>query len=302
MRGTSLRRVLALASIVATAALTAACVPPGPVTAPPVPTGNFNFTANQVTVNSSQDYDGPCLFGVCISQPEDEPYVINIGFRVQVGVPGSASTQVVKGDNQWSGLFDQGPGEGDTDVFDAGQSAKVSFNNVPLLDVTDLAFASNHLTITGVWSWAMEADLLGVSGLADASADALKTVLNQFIASSSGSTDASTLINLVLDAITDNLLPSLGGLAASFIPFAGDDALGSRIYIGLGTRGTLSSIADSAISGVSVPSIAIPVLKIPPDILGGQIVTLGNKAFNGQVMQTSGQQGKHTYNLSFNQT
>jgi hypothetical protein len=291
------RRGIALATIVAAASLVAACTPTGPITAPSVPKGNFSFTANQVTVNESQDKT--CLL-VCVGA-NDEPYVINIGFSVQVGKANSATTQVVVGDNQWSGAFDQGPGEGGTDVFDAGQSAKVSFNNVPLLDVADLAWTTNHLTVTGVWSWAMEADLLGVSGLATASADALKSVLNSTLASTSGSTDANALINQVLSAITDNLLPALGGLVASFIPFAGDDALGSRIYIGLGTRGTLQSIADSAVAGVSIPPIAIPVLDVPPDILGGSIVTLGNKAFNGQVMQTSGQQGKHTYNLSFNQ-
>jgi hypothetical protein len=291
------RRVIALATIVATAAMVAACTPSGPITAPAVPKGNFTFTANQVTVNESQDKT--CLL-ICVGA-NDEPYVINIGFSVQVGKANSATTQVVVGDNQWSGVFDQGPGEGQTDVFDAGQSAKVSFNNVPLLDVSDLAWTTNHLQISGVWSWAMEADLLGVSGLADASADAIKSVLNNVLASSSGSTDANTLINLVLGAITNNLLPALGGLVASFVPFAGDDALGSRMYIGLGTRGTLKSIADSAIAGVTFPSIAIPVLKIPPDILGGSIVTLGSKAFNNQVMQTSGQQGKHTYNFSFNQ-
>jgi hypothetical protein len=297
MRGQSLRRVIALASIVATAGLVAACTPNGPITAPSVPKGNFTFTANQVTVNESQDET--CFF-VCVGA-NDEPFVINIGFSVQVGKANSATTQVVTGDNQWSGVFDQGPGEGSTDGFEPGQQASVPFNNVPLLDVSDLAWTSNHLAVTGVWSWAMEADLLGVGGLATASADALKAVLNSTIAASSGSTDANALISLVLSAITNNLLPSLGGLVASFVPFAGDDALGSRIYIGLGTRGTLKSIADAAVAGVSIPNIAIPLLDVPPDILGGSIVTLGNKAFNGQVMQTSGQQGKHTYNLSFNQ-
>ena len=60
-------------------------------------------------------------------------------------------------------------------------------------------------------------------------------------------------------------------------------------------------ILDMTIVNVSIPTIAIPLLDVPPDILGGSIVTLGNKAFNGQVMQTAGQDGKHTYNLAFTQ-
>src|SRR4051794_24249319 len=101
MRGQSLRRVLALASIVATASLMAACTPSGPITAPSVPKGNFSFTANQVTVNESQDKT--CII-FCVGA-NDEPFVINIGFSVQIGKANSATTQVVTGDNQWSGIF-----------------------------------------------------------------------------------------------------------------------------------------------------------------------------------------------------
>ena len=80
-----------------------------------------------------------------------------------------------------------------------------------------------------------------------------------------------------------------------------DDGIGSRFYVGIGARGTLASILDSSIGGTSFPSLAIPVVKVPPDIDGGAIFTLGNKSFTNQVMINGGVDGKHTYSFSLSQ-
>jgi hypothetical protein len=60
-------------------------------------------------------------------------------------------------------------------------------------------------------------------------------------------------------------------------------------------------ILDSSIGGTSFPSLAIPVVKVPPDIDGGAIFTLGNKSFTNQVMTNGGVDGKHTYSFSLSQ-
>jgi hypothetical protein len=288
MRGKSLRRVIALASIVATAGLMAACTPTGPITAPSVPNGNFNFKADTVRVDASQDKT--CVI-ICVNT-SDEPYVINIAFSVKFGVPNSAVTQVVVGDETDS------IGEGSTHTMTGGEQAVTPLNGVPLLDVGDLAWTTNHLAIAGVWSWAMEADFTGVSGLATTAADAIRNILNQYIASSSSPTDANAIIDILLDAVGDNIFPALGSFLSSIVPFIGDDGMGSRFYVGIGARGTLASILDQAIAGTTFPSIDIPVVKVPPDIRGGAIFTLGNKTFPGQVMNNGGVDGQHTYQYS----
>ena len=288
MHGQSVRRVIALASIVAAAGLMAACTPQGPITAPSVPKGNFVFKADSVRVDSSQDKT--CVI-LCVNT-SDEPFVINIAFSVTFGVPNSATTQVVTGSEGDS------TGEGSTQILTGGEQAATSLNGVPLLDVADLAWTTNHLTVAGVWSWAMEADFLGVGGLATTAADAIRGVLNSTIANSSSPTNADAIVDILLSAIGDNIFPALGGILASVVPFLGDDGMGSRFYVGIGARGTLASIIDQAVVGTSFPSLPIPVVKVPPDIKGGAIFTLGNKTFPGQVMNNGGVDGQHTYQFS----
>ena len=302
MHRMNLRRGLALVAVLATTGLMAACTPP---TSSGAPKRNFTFTADSVFINQSQDFTGPCILGVCVSPAKDEPFVINIGFSVDVGKANSATSSVVVGDNAWSGAFDQGPAEGTGVSFSGGQQAAYTFSQVPLLQFSDIlanavlpAAQQNHLRVAGVWTWAMEADLIGVGGLAGATSDVIKNALNTFVAGSGSGSTANAFIQSIIDAILDNLLPALGSLVGSIIPFAGDDYMGSRMYIGLGVRGDLKSALTSILSGVSVPSIDLPVI---PDLLGGKIVALGTQSFTGQVFNQPSQ-GKHTYTLSLTQS
>jgi hypothetical protein len=232
----------------------------------------------------------------------DEPYVINIGFTVQIGKANSATDAVVVGDNQWSGIFDQGPGEGDTASMTGGASGAVTFANVPVLDVGDLLNTNNHLEVAGVWAWAMEADLLGVSGIATTAGAAIKSVLNSTLATGSLPSDTSQIVNSIIGVLGSNIFPLLGSGLASIIPFAGDDAIGSRFYIGLGVTGTLKTIIDAATASVTFPTLSIPVLSDPPDIDGGAIFSLGNQTFSNQVMTNGGVSGKHTYTYTMTQS
>jgi hypothetical protein len=288
MKQRPIQRGFALMSIVALVGLAAACVPPsGPAT------GNFSFSATSVTVNASNDKT--CVFGLCVNT-SDEPYVINVGFTVQIGVANSATDSVVVGDVAPS------TGEGSTHTFTGGEQGTINFPNVPLLDVADLLNTNNHLEIAGVWSWAMESDLFGVSGLATTAGDAIKTALNSTLAAGSLPSDPSQIVSSILGVLGSNLFPALGGLIGSVIPFAGDDAIGSQIYIGLGVTGTLKTVIDAATAGATFPSLAIPVLSVPPDIDGGAIFSLGNQTLSNQVMTNGGVQGQHTYTYTLAQS
>ncbi len=86
MKQTKLRRgVSALAAGAAIALFATSCTPP------PAPSGqNWSVKATHVTVNDSQDET--CVI-ICVNR-EDEVYVLNIGWRVKIGQPGSAQTFV----------------------------------------------------------------------------------------------------------------------------------------------------------------------------------------------------------------
>jgi hypothetical protein len=299
-----MRRGLALASIVMSVGLMAACTPTGPITAPAVPKGNFQFKALSATNVSSNDESG-CIFGVCINPSTDEPYPINIAFTVQIGKPNSATAQAVVGQQHWDWFnpFSQGPDEGQTHTFVAGaEQAPVNLSNIPLLDVSDLAWTTNHLTVAGVWSWAYEGDTdpIGPGGMANTIAAAVKTALNQTLALGSLPSDTNQIVNSILGVIGANLFPTIGSFFAGLVPW-GDDAMGSRMYIGLGVRGSLKTIIDATAGAATFPSVAVPLVSSPPDINGGAIYSLGTKAFNNQAMTNGGIQGQHNYNLSLTQ-
>ena len=288
VRRSALTGVLAATGLMATA-----CPPMEP---PVIPSQNFTFKANSVTVNTSND-KGVCVLGVCVPPARDEPFVINIGFKVTIGQPNSATTQIITGDNAWPGLIQQGPGEGSSHTFTGGQQAITPLSNIPMLDVLDLA-GGQKLTVAGVWSWGMEADLYSPGGIT-ASANVLRTALNQFLAGGAPITDANQIVTIILNALgVGGVFSYLGANLGSI--FFGDDAIGSKLYIGVGTRGALSDIVQGSAGSAVFPSIDIPVVNVPPDIRGGAIFSLGagDRTLSGQSFTNGGVSGRHTYSFS----
>ena len=267
----------------------------GRPTPTPPPTQNFTFKADSVTVNSSND-KGPCLFGVCVPPAKDEPYVVNIAFKVTIGEANSASTTIVTGDNHWPGALDQGPGEGSSHTFAGGEQAATTLSTT-MLDVADLA--TNKLQIAGVWSWGMEADLYSPGGI-EAAANTLKTALNTALGGGTLPSDTGAIVSMILNAIggVNGVFSFLGANLGSI--FFGDDAIGSKLYIGVGARGALSSIIQSTAGGAAFPSIDLPLVTVPPDIRGGAIFSLGagDRVLSGQSMTNGGVAGQHTYQFS----
>lgn len=267
--------------------LAASCAPTAPGGG--IATTNWSFKGTSVKVNSSQDAIYDPIFGACIAIPncKDEPYLLNIGFRVKIGVPGSAQVFVVN--PRTDAPENVAPGQ-TVNVVGTAAESKTTFNGVQALDLLDLGDPNNHLEITGTFVWASEEDSIGNGLMADGVAGVLKDALNATIGSANlTDLDASFIIDLILD----NIGGAFGILANNFPTLGfGDDILGSGMYIGIGATGTLGAALDGVIGSTAFPTISIPVL---PDITGGGFYTLtGPKTFT----QTfTGGGGQHTWTM-----
>jgi hypothetical protein len=267
--------------ILAVMGIAASCAPPPPAAV------NWSFRGTNMTVNDVQDE--VCVL-ICVNT-EDEPYLLQVAFKVTIGQANSAQAWKVKGSTLPS------TGKNQSRTLTGGQQATVNFTNVRPLDVLSALNSNNKLDIVGTYTWAAEEDFFdSLSGGADAVANLLKSALNSTLASASLPSDANALINLVLDLLFRNL-GSAFQLIASNIPCLGtcDDVLGGRVYVGIGATGSLATILDSVISGVSFPTLnLIGDNSVPPNIQGGALYTLGGpKTFAGQVFTGAG--GRHTY-------
>ena len=127
---------------------------------------------------------------------------------------------------------------------------------------------------------------------ADGVAGLLEDALNSTLAAGSLPSDAS----LILDLVLDNILGALGLLAHNIPLFGlGDDVLGGALYVGIGAKGDLANIINSAIGNTPPITFAIPILDLPPDIVGGGFFTMKNSKSFTQTFSGAG--GTHTYNF-----
>ena len=269
-------------AVLAVSLLAAACTTPPP--SPTDPT-NFQFRATKVTVQTTND---TFIYGT-----RDEPFVYNLWFRVRLGEEGSAQAGVA-GDRSWA----VGPlGAGQSSTLSPGAGGAVDFNGVKLLDWNQIADGNNHLEIVGMWSWAMEQDDISVGGLPRNAASLLEDALNATLAKGGLPEDPKDLVDLILGP--QNLGRTFSLLAGSLfgsIPGFPDDGIGSRFYLGLGTRGTLGQIVEDTAGTVAFPTIGIPWVTVPPDIGGGKIFSLDrDHFFSGEAFDQGN--GRHLYDL-----
>lgn len=276
-------RLAVAVAVLATMGIAASCAPP------PAPNNEtWTFRADSVTINDSQDEIRDPFFGLCIAIPncDDEPYTLNIGFRVKIGKAGSAQAFVVNNRTDAPSVS-----EGSTVDLVGNQENAAVFNNVKALDVIDVLNTNNKLEVVGVYSWASEEDLIGNGVAADAVANIFRDALNATLATSSLPSDAG----LILDLVLDNILGSLGLLAQNIPLFGlGDDVLGGGLYLGIGAKGDLANIIDGVIGNTPPITFDIPILNLPPDIVGGGFFTLGGPSTFTQTYSGAG--GTHTYN------
>ncbi len=285
--------------LVSTALMATACPDTLPVYGGP-PTGNRTFQATSVTVNSDNDGFALNCFDGC-----DEPRVLNIGFRVKIGVANSADAQVVYGDNPWPGLIQQGLESGESLNFTGGERGAITFNNVALPDILDLAQGAS-VELAGVWAWKVEDDgVLSASptALANAIASALEEVLNETVAASALPSDPNAIVGLIIGAIGNiNFFDGDCGRRSAPCCRASSpttsSAAGCTSVSGRAVRSPRSSTARP-LAWPSRPS-AIPLLSWPPDIGGGSIFSLGvgTKSFSNG-FTNAGVDGQHTTSYTF---
>lgn len=282
-----------LAAFIIVTMVAAACTPP-----PPPTVKDWEFKSTRVTVVEANDCLRDPIFGGCVigTSFTDEAYVLNVAFRVKIGVANSASTWVAG-----SRANDTSVSQGNSANLSGAAQNKVTFSNVSTLDVANLA--DNNLEVVGTYTWVMEKDTVGVGGAANDVADILEDALNSTLASATGVTDP----NLILDLIFDNLFNSFTLLLAN-IPLLGlgDDALGGGFYIGIGAKGGLATTLENLLSGFTPPTFSVPVLELPPDIQEVGVFTMeSTKTFVGQQFDanpcTFAQCGIHRYNFQANE-
>lgn len=278
----------ALIGIITALGLTAAACAPSPGGgAPPSPI-NWSFKGTGMTVNNVQDE--VCII-FCVNTA-DEPYLIQVAFRVRIGQPGSAQASVVTGSTLPS------TSAGQSRILSGGEQAAAVFNGVQPLDVLDALNSNNKMDIVGTYTWAAEEDTINsLTGGANSIASIFTSALNATLAAGTlPNGDVNALIGLIFDALFDNIGTPFNLILAN-IPCFGlcDDVLGGAVYVGIGATGTLASIIDTALASTTVPNIAIPLVDIPPDIQGGGLYTMGGTKNFSQVF--SGADGVHTYSF-----
>ena len=280
MKSSARRRVAIGVVSVLIAAILASCSTP--VGQTPAAT-NFRFQANRVKVVNHND---TFLYG-----NRDEPFVYNLWFRVKVGVPNSAQVGLVGSrDNAIDDL-----GDGESKALVGAQQATVDYNDVQLMDVGDLLNTNNHLEIVGTWTWAMDEDDISVGGVADDTLTVMRNALNATVAAGSIPTDTNALVGQILGDF-GTAFNLIAGALFSSIPGLPDDTIGSRFYIGVGAKGTLSDIIDATVPDSVFPTVQIPVVSVPPDIGGGQIFSLGqNRSYVGETFDQG--DGRHDYDV-----
>jgi len=278
-------RFALIALVAAFAAVAAACAPPTTPGGPPAPI-NWSLKGTNMTVNDSQDET--CVI-ICVNR-EDEPYLLQIAFRVRIGEPNSAQAWVVKGDTLPS------TGAGGSRVLTGGEQAKVDFNGVQPLDVLDALNPSNKMDVVGTYTWAAEEDQINsLSTGAGSVATIFKSALNSTLAAGTLPTgDANALVNMVFKALFGNIGTPFN-LIVSNIPCVGlcDDVLGGALYVGIGATGTLANVIDGVLGSTTIPAINIPLVDVPPDVQGGGLFTMGSTKNFTQTFTGAG--GQHTY-------
>lgn len=289
-------RAFAVAIVAAIGLVAAACAPTAPGGGGQPAPINWKFEGDSVTVNNSQD---ETCFILCVNK-KDEPYLLQIAFKVTIGEPGSAQAwRVGSGSNAHdesiSNAFTGHLGVGESYTFVGAERATATFTGIQPLDVLDALNPNNKMDIVGVYSWSMESDLVSYDNAADSIAAIFGNALNATLAEGTLPSDEQALVDMVIDLLFNNIGNAFSVLLAN-VPLlgAGDDTLGGAVYLGLGATGVLGSAIDAVLGGVSIPNLTLlGDNKIPPGIQGGKMFTMtGAKSFN----QTfTGADGQHTY-------
>lgn len=295
-------RVRPLAAVVvsllcALGLVAAACAPPPPPAAP-----SFTFKATSVTAIDQTEF----IWGV---NRYDEPYLANIWFRVKIGVANSAQAGVVStrsaspepevckvGNQGGFGYCDAGT---ETYALSGAQQGQYTFGNVSRPDILDLLNPANTVEVVGVWSWAMEEDWVG-NPLPGTLATTIQSVLNATLAQGTIPGDVNDLAQVIIDDLGNAI--ALGGsallnLLTSFLFGIGDDLLSSRMYVFVGSTGTLAGLLDAASVDLTGFNLDVQSAGIP-NIAGVTIRSTNPTSLTNQAYVGAGADHRYDYSTS----
>lgn len=257
-----MRKVSIIGALVAALALVAAaCTPP----AGPAPV-NWKVSPNSIKVIDPEDADAG-----------DEPYVIQIGFRSKIGVPGSAQTQIASQCYARQVPATDTGTPGSTVAVPAG-SADVAFGAVQNLDIGDVLLELAPFEIFGTIAFVVERDGLFPDSCALSDVfgsllvDPLRDVLNLVVAASPVPPTQEQLIQLIVDSL-DNVLGALFGIIGTVLEGLGnpDDVIGIGIQALLPTSGAFTDLLNTAlgVAGFFNPEFQngfIPIDGLPSNL------------------------------------
>jgi hypothetical protein len=256
-----MRKISAIISFGLMAALIgAACTPNGPA-----PT-EWKVSGQSITVHDDEDNDGG-----------DEPYIMQLGFRSKLGVPGSSSTSFASQCYTGKVPAANAAPNGTTLQIPAG-AADIKLPNVQNLDIGDLALGTAPFEIIGTLTFVAERDgIFGGCAVSDALSTALGPVLRDalelLIANSATPPTTEELIQLIVDNL-GNFLGALGSMIGAVIEGLGnpDDIIGIAAQIHLPTTGALTDLIKTglAIGGFFQPGLEqgfIPIEGLPSSLL-----------------------------------
>ncbi len=244
--------------VVAAALVGGACAPP------PAPT-EWKVRPVSVTVHDKEDPD-----------PGDEPYVIQVGFRSKVGVPGSSSTSI-SSQCHANKLPATDVGRNGTTVPIPAGSADVTFSGVQNLDIADVATGSSPFEVLGTLTFVMERDgVFAGCAVSDALKNALLGVvtdaLDLLIANSPVPPTTEELVDLIVANLGD-FINAAGSLIGAVLEGLGnpDDVIGVAAQIHLPTRGGLTDLINGALdlAGLFSPGLEdgfIPIDGLPSSL------------------------------------
>jgi hypothetical protein len=317
------RNLLGLAAVVLAASVIAvSCVPPEP---PPPQNWSVNaHTHTNVVQNEFQESPGFPLYSPCpggnillVRNCWDEPYILQIGWRVTYGIPGSTTTWVRGTDSEFCNSTTRSYGPNTCAV--PASYGKIDFPNVKPLDVIDVLAGNGKLELLGVMTLAWEKDLSWTGGpvsITNQIAGLLKESLDETIASGVLPNNVDDLIDDLVSKFTDGgLFGPAGALAFQVIQDGitalgnPDENLGISMSVFPSVKGDLRALVQTGL--VQAGFFGPKVLTFDVDIVGqlGVILNLrplGVQDFNLDFVASEtgilNNSGTHRYSYSMTQS
>ena len=232
--------------VVVIAIITAACTPGGPAPR------NWKVSPLSVKVVAQEEHD----------DGGDEPYVVQLGFRSKLGVPGS--TDAFTKSQCWAhSLTPKDTGSAGTTVNIPPGAADIPFPNAQNLNIGDVLLKTAPLEIFGTISFAMERDGVFSSchvtdALNSALVGVMKDSLELLIANSAVPPTQEQLISMIVSHIDDFIRAGLHILVAQLEGLGdADDIVGIVVQIHLPTAGAFTSLLNVGLKLAGLASDAI---------------------------------------------